>query len=118
MGLGDIPVAASMSDDAVDVLVRVVPRARRDEVGPERDGRLIVRTQAPPVDDQANEAVGQALARHFGVRRRDVELIAGGRARDKTFRVRHLARSARLERLTASAVEPVIASPRAARRPR
>ena len=94
-----------MAADSVDVLVRVVPRASRDEVGPERGGRLIVRTQAAPVDDQANEAVARALARHFGVRRRDVQLLRGDRARDKTFRVHGITRTARLERLTVSAVE-------------
>lgn len=65
--------------------MRVIPRARRDEVGGERAGRLVVRTTAAPVDGRANDAVARLVAAHFGVRERDVELIRGHRSRDKTF---------------------------------
>lgn len=69
------------------VEVRVVPRARRDEVGGEREGRLLVRTTAPPVDGAANEAVRRLVAAHFGVHRRDVTLVAGAHSRDKVLRI-------------------------------
>jgi uncharacterized protein (TIGR00251 family) len=91
------------TDDSVDVLVRVVPRARRDEVGGERAGRLIVRTTSAPVDDQANESVCRALAKHFGVPRKRVEMLAGRRSRDKTLRIHHVERSGRLAKLDACA---------------
>ena len=90
-------------DDSVDIQIRVIPRASRDEVGAERAGRLVVRTTAAPVDDQANEAVCKAVARHFGVARRRVELLSGHRSRDKTVRVNHIARTGRLQRLSDSA---------------
>ena len=77
------------TDGTVDVDIRVIPRASRDEVGGERAGRLVVRTQSAPVDDQANDAVCKLLARHFGVPRRRVVLVAGHRSRDKTVRVHH-----------------------------
>lgn len=69
------------------IAVRVIPRARRDEVGGERDGRLLVRTTAPPVDDAANEAVRRLIAAHLGVPRRRVTLLSGHRSRDKVLRV-------------------------------
>lgn len=69
------------------VAVRVIPRARRDEVGGERDGRLLVRTTAPPVDDAANEAVRRLVAAHLGVPHRRVRLVSGHRSRDKVLRV-------------------------------
>lgn len=75
------------ADDEV-IAVRVVPRAKRDEVGGERAGRLLVRTTAAPVDGRANEAVRKLLASHFGVSTRQVELVAGERSRDKTVRIR------------------------------
>lgn len=37
--------------------MRVIPRARRDELAGVRDGRLLVRVTAPPVDGKANAAV-------------------------------------------------------------
>jgi len=69
------------------VAIRVIPRSRRNEVGGERDGRLLVRTTAAPVDGQANDAVRDALAAHFGVRRGDVEIVAGHRSRDKVVTI-------------------------------
>lgn len=65
----------------------MIPRAKRNEVGGERAGRLVVRTAAAPVDGKANAAVTKLVALHFGVAARQVELIAGERSRDKTFRI-------------------------------
>jgi uncharacterized protein (TIGR00251 family) len=76
--------------DAVDpclVRVRVIPRAKRDEVGGERAGRLVVRTTAAPVDGRANQAVRRLVAEHLGVAVRSVVLVSGERSRDKTLRV-------------------------------
>lgn len=102
------PTHSLPPEDSVDVLVRVIPRAHRDEVGGERAGRLIVRTTSAPVEDQANEAVCKALAHHFGVPRRRVELLSGHRSRDKTVRVNQVARTARLAKLSGSAQAAVV----------
>ena len=67
--------------------VRVIPRARRDQVGGERDGRLVVRTVAPPADGKANVAVTKLLAAHLGIPARRLELVAGHTSRDKVFRI-------------------------------
>jgi uncharacterized protein (TIGR00251 family) len=72
----------------VFVAVRVIPRAKRDEIAGERAGRLLVRTTAPPVDDKANAAVCRQVAEHLGVPRRDVTIESGHHARDKVLRVR------------------------------
>ncbi len=71
----------------MELAVRVIPRARRDEVGGERNGRLLVRTTAAPVDGQANAAVCTLIATHLGVSRRAVEVIAGHHHRDKVLRI-------------------------------
>jgi hypothetical protein len=67
--------------------VRVVPRARRDEVGGERAGRLLVRTTASPVDDRANVAVCKQVAKYLGVSARRVDIASGHRSRDKVLRI-------------------------------
>ena len=67
--------------------IRVIPRARRDEVGGERAGRLLVRTTAAPVDDQANDAVRKLIAEHFGVPVRRVEIVSGHHSRDKVVAI-------------------------------
>ena len=67
--------------------IRVIPRAPRNELGGMRDGRLIVRVTAPPVDSAANDAVVALLAARFGVPKRAVRIVSGERARIKTVEV-------------------------------
>ena len=67
--------------------VRVIPRAKRNEVGGERGGRLLVRTTASPVDDQANSAVCKQVAEYLGVSVRQVEIASGHHSRDKVLRI-------------------------------
>jgi uncharacterized protein (TIGR00251 family) len=74
--------------DEERVEIRVIPRARKDEVAGDRAGRLLVRTTAAPVDGSANDAVRKLLARHFDVPASAVELVAGLRSRDKTVMIR------------------------------
>lgn len=76
-----------MDDLSQPFVVRVIPRSRREGVDVERDGRLVVRTTAAPVGGSANARVIELLAEHFGVRRRQVEIISGHRARVKTVRI-------------------------------
>ena len=77
----------SNSDDPRMLAIRVIPRAKRDEVGGERDGRLVVRTRAAPVDDRANVAVRELVAQHLHVAARQVEIVSGHRSRDKVLRI-------------------------------
>jgi uncharacterized protein (TIGR00251 family) len=70
-----------------DIEVRVVPRAKRNEIAGERDGRLLVRVAAPPVDGKANAAVVKLLAKALGVQRSAVAIVTGESARDKLIRV-------------------------------
>lgn len=67
--------------------IRVIPRARRDEVGGLRHGRLLVRTTAPPADGRANTKVIELVAEHLGVPKRSVSLVSGHRSRDKLLRI-------------------------------
>ena len=48
---------------------------------------MVVAVTAPAVEGKANEAVCKALAKAFGVRARDVAIIAGERGRDKVIEV-------------------------------
>lgn len=79
--------AVSVSDASRELTVRVIPRARKDAVGGERGGRLLVRTTAAPVDGRANAAVCKLVAAHLGIPARKVDVVAGHRSRDKTLRI-------------------------------
>lgn len=67
--------------------IRVIPRSKKDEVGGERAGRLLVRTTAAPVDDAANAAVRRLMAAHLNVPLRRVEIVSGHHSRDKVINV-------------------------------
>lgn len=67
--------------------MRVIPRAGRDELAGMRDGRLLVRVSAPPVDGRANAAVCALLAKAAGVPKRAVSVVRGESARDKRVRI-------------------------------
>jgi uncharacterized protein (TIGR00251 family) len=69
------------------ITVRLQPRARRDEVVGERDGRVVIRVTAPPVDGKANEALCRLIAKAAGVAPSRVSVVRGHGAREKIVRV-------------------------------
>jgi len=81
--------------------VRAQPGARRNGVQGEQAGALKVAVTAPPQDGRANEALAEVLRAALGLKRSQLELVAGATSRDKRFLVRGLAR-AELERRLAA----------------
>ena len=67
--------------------VRVVPRASRNEIVGVQGDALKVRVTAPPVEGRANDALIAFLAQRLGVRKRQVEIVAGTTSRRKMIRV-------------------------------
>ena len=64
--------------------VRVQPKASRNEVIVEPDGRIRVALTAPPVEGAANEALRAFLAKRLGIPRGSVRVVRGEKSRDKT----------------------------------
>jgi len=64
-----------------------VPRAGRSGVAGLRDGALLVRLAAAPVDGAANAELIDVLARALDVPKRSIEIVAGDRSRSKRVRV-------------------------------
>jgi uncharacterized protein (TIGR00251 family) len=69
------------------LFVRLQPRASRNEILAEQDGRLKIRLTAPPVEGKANTALRKFLAKTFGVANQQVTLEAGDSHRDKRLRI-------------------------------
>ncbi|HJN16711.1 MAG TPA: DUF167 domain-containing protein [Armatimonadota bacterium] len=67
--------------------IRVIPRARRNDITGWRDEALVVRLTAPPLDGAANKLLRRFLAKRLGVRPGDVEIIKGERSRNKVLRI-------------------------------
>ena len=69
---------------AVRIDIRAAPRASRSGIDGVRDGRLIVKVTAPPVDAAANDAVVALLARTLDLPKRHVTIVIGSTGRNKT----------------------------------
>ncbi|MCX5944904.1 MAG: DUF167 domain-containing protein [Cyanobacteria bacterium] len=69
------------------VAIRVQPRSSSDAVAGERQGAIVIRLKAPPVDGEANGALLRFIASKLGVRQRDVTLVRGSTSRHKWIEV-------------------------------
>lgn len=69
----------------LEVRVRVQPKASRTQLEGVRDEQLRVRLTAPPVDNAANQAIVEFIAKVIGVPKSRVALSAGHKSRDKTL---------------------------------
>lgn len=73
--------------------VRLGPRSSSERVGEVREGRLVVKVSAPPVDGKANAALCVLLAKRLGVPKSRVSVRRGERSRDKLVAVDGLEQS-------------------------
>lgn len=71
----------------IEIRIKVIPRAGRTAVAGTRDGALLVRLAAAPVDGAANDALIALLAVTLAVPRRSVTLVSGERSKTKRVRV-------------------------------
>jgi uncharacterized protein (TIGR00251 family) len=70
------------------IAVRAQPGAKKNAVVGEHGDALKVAVTAPPEDGRANEALTELLREWLGLKRSQVELIAGATNRNKQFMIR------------------------------
>lgn len=64
-----------------------MPRAGRTGCAGIRDGALLLRVAAPPVEGAANDAVIAFLAAALHLPRRSIQIVAGERSRQKRIAI-------------------------------
>ena len=69
------------------IVVHVVPRARKTEVAGRYGDAIRMRLAAPPVDGAANEELVRFLAARLGVPRSAISIARGVTARRKTVAI-------------------------------
>jgi uncharacterized protein (TIGR00251 family) len=79
-------------EGVVSFLVRVQPRASKDEIAGEMGGALKVRLLAPALEDRANEALVEYLAELLKTPRAAVRILSGERSRAKRLEIRGVTR--------------------------
>ncbi|NOY12357.1 MAG: YggU family protein [Deltaproteobacteria bacterium] len=72
--------------------VQVQPRASRNQLVGLQGTALKIRLTSPPVDGAANKACCEYLAKTFGIAKGAVELVAGGKSRQKRVLLKGLDR--------------------------
>lgn len=75
------------TDAGVEIDVRVIPRAGKSAIAGERDGRMLIRVAAPPVEGAANDAIIELLAKLLDCPRRAVKIVSGEKSRSKRLAV-------------------------------
>jgi len=70
-----------------ELKVRVIPNAKKDEFAGYREGELLLRLNAPPLEGKANRAAVEFVSRFLGVPRSAVLLLRGERSRHKIFQI-------------------------------
>ena len=76
--------ASGENEIGIQIRVKVIPRAKKNEIsGVMDDGSLKVRLAAPPVDGRANRALIKLLAETLGVPASHILIISGERGRIK-----------------------------------
>jgi len=83
----------------VDLEIRVIPRAGRSGFAGLRDGALLVRLAAAPVDGAANDELIALLAKTLKIPKRDISIVSGERSRTKRIRITGVDREQALARL-------------------
>ena len=71
----------------MDLRIRVVPKSKRNSIEVGSDGQIKVRVTAAPERGRANDAAIALLSERIGVPKRDIEIVRGHTARNKTIRV-------------------------------
>jgi uncharacterized protein len=83
---------AQEREGAVTFLVRVQPRASKDEITGEMGGALKVRLRAPAFEDRANEALVEFLAELLKIPKSAVRILSGERSRTKRMEIQGVTR--------------------------
>lgn len=71
----------------MDLEIRVIPRAGRSGFAGLRDGALVVKLAAAPVDGAANDELIALFAKTLRVPKRDVQIVSGEQSRSKRVRI-------------------------------
>ena len=73
--------------DSVTLDVKVIPRAGRTALAGTRDGALLIRLAAAPVEGAANSELIGFLSHLLNIPKRNVTILAGEKRRQKRVRI-------------------------------
>ena len=69
------------------IKVKVMPRAKENNILGLKDDILRVKITAPPVQGKANDSLIKFLAKEFDIVKSDIRIVRGESSRDKTIEI-------------------------------
>lgn len=81
-------------NDSVVIDVRVIPRAGRTGLAGLRDGAVLIRLAAAPVEGSANAELIECLAHLLDLPKRNITIVSGEKSRQKRVRITGMAAEA------------------------
>jgi uncharacterized protein (TIGR00251 family) len=93
-----LEITENLPASTVIFVVRLQPRASKDEITGEIDGALKIRLQAPALEGRANEALIQFLSQLLKTPKGAVRILSGERSRIKRLEIRGVTKQ-QIERL-------------------
>ena len=91
----------------VSLSVRVIPRAGATQVAGVRDGRILIRVAAAPVESAANDALVAFLSTLLHIPVRNIAIESGERGRNKRVVVQGVTAARVRECLNAASARPL-----------
>ena len=88
------------TSDGLEVRIRAVPRASKNEIQGLHDGALKIRLTTAPVDGKANQALIKFLSKELKLPQGHITLLRGETARQKTVHLTGLTKTELMERLS------------------
>ena len=90
----NLPAFVVVRGEDLELRIKAVPGAKRDEIAGPLGDRLKVRVSQPPEGGRANEAIRELVAERLGVSVRDIELVQGAGSAQKLLRIKRGAAAA------------------------
>ncbi len=84
----------------LELHIRAMPRASKNEIQGLHDGALKIRLTTPPIDGKANQALIKFLSKTLHISKTQIELTQGETSRNKTLRISGLSKNELQERLS------------------
>lgn len=70
----------------MEIRLKVIPNSSKQEV--KREGEILkVHLNSPPSEGRANKGLIEVLAKHFGVKKSQVQILRGAKSRNKTVQI-------------------------------
>lgn len=88
------------SDGGVILTVKVVPGSSRTSIAGQLDGMVKIKISAPPEKGKANQSLIEFLAKHLGVKKNEIEIIAGSANPVKKVKILNISAEKVLKHLT------------------